>query len=152
MRILGVRAAPKVASFIVYCSVDKDLKCADVINIPQTLSIPERLKYIRNNILDILREYDVSLAAIRVCEANAQKQSIERLYIEGVIQEALSSSNVKKYFTLRKQGIYSRIGITSKEYDRAISGELAVSGFDTSSYSQATNEAILSALAAEASK
>ncbi|HEI6731374.1 hypothetical protein ACVSUJ_22630 [Yersinia enterocolitica] len=152
MRILGVRAAPKVASFIVYCSEDKELKCADVINIPQTLSIPEQLKYIRNNILDILREYDVSLAAIRVCEANAKKPSIERLYIEGVIQEAFSSSNVKDYFILRKQGIYRRLGLTSEEYDSAINGNLSVMGIETSNFDSTTNEAILSALAAGAKK
>ncbi|GAA0469661.1 hypothetical protein [Tatumella punctata] len=152
MRILGVRAAPKVASFVVYCTEDKELKCVDVIKIPQTLSTPEQLKYIRNNILDILREFDVSLAAIRVCEANAQKPSIDRLYLEGVIQEAFSSSNVRNYYILRKQGIYSRLGINSKEYDSAIQGEKKVMDVDTSSYDSNTNEAILSALAAGVQK
>jgi hypothetical protein len=152
MRILGVRAAPKVASFVVYCSDDKELKCVDVIKVPQTLSTPEQLKYIRNNILDILREYNVSLAAIRVCEASSQKLSIERLYIEGVIQETFSSSNVKDYFILRKQGIYSRLGLSTKEYDSAINGDLSVRGIDTSNFDSATNEAILSALAAGAQK
>lgn len=152
MRILGVRAAPKVASFIVYCSEDRELKCADVINIPKTLSIPEQLKYIRNNILDILREYDVNLASIRVCEANIKNPSIERLYIEGVIQEAFSSSHVKQYFTLRKQGIYRRLEISSADYDKTINGELAIMDIDTAEYDSATNEAILAALAAGAGK
>lgn len=152
MRTLGVRVAPKVASFIVYCSKEKELKCADVINIPQTLNIPEQLKYIRNNILDILREYDVSLAAIRVCEANSRNPSIERLYIEGVVQEAFSSSNIMDYHILRKQGIYRRLGLTPKEYDNAINGNLPVMGINTADYDVATNEAILSALAAGACK
>jgi Holliday junction resolvasome RuvABC endonuclease subunit len=152
MRILGVRAAPKVASFIVYCTESKELKCVDVINIPQTLNVPEQLKYVRNNILDILREFDVSLAAIRVCEASVQKPSVERLYIEGVIQEAFSSSNVKDYFILRKQGIYSRIGINSKQYDDVINGKLEIMKIKTSKFNQATNEAILSALAAGENK
>ncbi|CNG28120.1 hypothetical protein [Yersinia kristensenii] len=147
MRILGVRAAPKVASFVVYCTEDRTLKCVDVIKIPLTLSTPEKLKYVRNNILDILREYNVSIACIRISESNSQNLNIERLYIEGVIQEAFSSSNVKSYYTLRKQGIYSRIGISAAEFEDAIKGKLKVRDIDTSSYDTSTNEAILAALA-----
>ncbi|HFI1960083.1 TPA: hypothetical protein ACW96C_004414 [Yersinia enterocolitica] len=147
MRILGVRAAPKVASFVVYCNEDGTLKCVDVIKIPLTLSTPEKLKYVRNNILDILREYNVSIACIRISESNSQNLNIERLYIEGVIQEAFSSSNVKSYYTLRKQGIYSRIGISASEFEDAIKGKLKVRGVDTSLYDTSTNEAILAALA-----
>ncbi len=61
MRILGVRAAPKVTSFVVYCTNESALKCVDVIKIPSTLDTPEKLKYVRNNILDILNLYNVEL-------------------------------------------------------------------------------------------
>ena len=87
MRILGVRATPKVTSFVVYCTKESDLKCVDVIKIPAILDTPEKLKYVRNNILDILNLYNVELAAIRVTENNADNLSIDRLYIEAIIQE-----------------------------------------------------------------
>jgi hypothetical protein len=149
MRILGVRAAPKVASFVVYCTQEQSLKCVDVINIPLTLDMPEKLKYVRNNILDILREYSVDTASIRVTESNSQNLNIERLYIEAVIQEAFSSSNVKRFYTIRKNGICSMLNIQSEEFKKIIKGELPIKGVSTSEFDENTNEALLAALAVE---
>ncbi|AVP02276.1 MULTISPECIES: hypothetical protein [Enterobacter cloacae complex] len=144
MRILGVRAAPKETSFVVFCTEERTFKCVDVVNIPQTLNIPEKLKYIRNSILDILREYSVDTAAIRVAESNTQNLNIERLYIEGVIQETFASSNVAQYYTLRKNGICSRLGITIAQFN-----DDEIRGIQLSDYDANTKEAILSALAVE---
>ncbi|EMH8124538.1 MULTISPECIES: hypothetical protein [Klebsiella] len=144
MRILGVRAAPKETSFVVFCTEERAFKCVDVVNIPQTLTIPEKLKYIRNSILDILREYSVDTAAIRVAESNTQNLNIERLYIEGVIQETFASSNVAQYYTLRKNGICSRLGITTAQFN-----DDEIRGIQLSDYDANTKEAILSALAVE---
>ncbi|EOS5905066.1 hypothetical protein GLS42_RS27290, partial [Escherichia coli] len=110
------RAAPKVTSFVVYCTNESALKCVDVIKIPSTLDTPEKLKYVRNNILDILNLYNVELAAIRVTESNSDNLSIDRLYIEAVIQEAFSSSDVRKYYTIRKSGMKSSLNLTEIEY------------------------------------
>ncbi|WP_312973307.1 hypothetical protein [Atlantibacter sp.] len=144
MRILGVRAAPKEASFVVFCTEERVFKCVDVVNIPQTLSTPEKLKYIRNSISDILREYLVDTAAIRVAESTSKNLNIDRLYIEGVIQEAFASSNVAQYFTLRKKSICARLGINTAQFnDNEIKG-IRLSDYDTN-----TKEAILSALAVE---
>ncbi|MDZ7322074.1 hypothetical protein N4G41_10560 [Kosakonia sacchari] len=149
MRILGVRAAPKEASFVVYCTDEKSFVCIDYIKIPLVLDMPEKLKFIRNNILDILREYNVSVAGIRVTESNAQNLSIERLYIEGVLQEALSSSNVSSFLTTRQKGICSRLGIRTTEFKDIVQGNQDFRDFSTHQYSQGTIEAILTALSLE---
>ena len=149
MRILGVRVSPSVASFIVYCTEAKELVCSDIINIPGTLDVPEKLKYVRNNILDILNLYNVDAAAIRVTEANSKNMSIDRLYIEAVIQEAFSSSEVKKYFTIRKAGIKAGLDIKEDEYKKILTSESSLMNIDNTSYTQETNEAVMAALAVE---
>jgi len=149
MRILGVRAAPKEASFAVFCTEAQEFVCIDLIKIPLILETPEKLKFIRNNILDILREYSVSKACIRVTESNSQNLNIDRLYIEGVIQEALSSSNVLSYGNFRQKTICSKLGITSQEFKAIIKGEQIFRGIKTSEYDQNTNEAILASLSME---
>ncbi|WP_273827434.1 hypothetical protein [Providencia rettgeri] len=149
MKILGVRVSPSVASFIVYCTEEKVLTCSDVIKIPSTLDVPEKLKYVRNNILDILNFYNVDVASIRVTEANSQNMSIDRLYIEAVIQEAFSSSEVKKYYTIRKAGLKSGLGINEEEYKKLLKSELSFECIDNASFSAETNEALMAALAVE---
>ncbi|MDE9455795.1 hypothetical protein [Xenorhabdus bovienii] len=150
MRILGVRVSPTVSSFIVYCTDTGQLVCSDVINIPATLDTPEKLKYVRNNILDILRFYEVDIASIRVTEANSKNLSIDRLYIEAVIQEAFSSSEVKKYITIRKNSIKSALNLNENDYKLFLKSEKKLKNIDNSQYTQETNEALLAALAAEA--
>lgn len=150
MRILGVRAAPKVASFVVYCTEDSDLKCVDVINIPATLDTPEKLKYVRNNILDILNFYKVDIASVRVAESNSQNLNIDRLYIEAVIQEAFSSSLVNKYFTVRKTGIKSSLSLNESTYKDILKSHQSLKQLDNKLFSPETNEALLAALTAEA--
>lgn len=149
MRILGVRAAPKVTSFVVYCTEESELKCVDVIKVPAILDTPEKLKYVRNNILDILNLYNVELAAIRVTEANSDNLSIDRLYIEAVIQEAFSSSDIRKYYTIRKSGIKSSLGLSENAYKEILKSQRGVKEIDNSEFTPETNEAVLAALSAE---
>lgn len=150
MRILGVRAAPKAASFIVYCTDEKRLKCADVVVIPATLATPEKLKYVRNNILDLLRAYDVQLAAIRVAESSSKNLSIDRLYIEAVIQEAFSSSEILNYLVIRKTGLKASLKLTEKQYKDFIGSKMVFDNINNTDFSQETNEAVLAALSVEA--
>ncbi|HBW7831579.1 TPA: hypothetical protein ACIJSX_000912 [Klebsiella pneumoniae] len=149
MRILGVRAAPKVTSFVVYCTEESVLKCVDVIKIPAILDTPEKLKYVRNNILDILNLYNVELAAIRVTETNAENLSIDRLYIEAVIQEAFSSSELNKYYTIRKSGMKSSLNLSESAYKEILKSQRSINGIDNSEFTAETNEAFLAALTAE---
>lgn len=148
MHILGVRAAPQAVSFVVYCNESNELLVTDVVKTPMTLDMPERLKYFRNNILDILREFSIERAVIRVSEASSKNLNIERLYIEAVIQEAFSSSNISKYRVIRKAGICSKIEITMDEFKTLLNDKIEFRGLSLSEYDQNTIEAILAALSA----
>ena len=71
----------------------------------------------------VLREYSICYAGIRVAEANTQNLDITRLHIEGVVQEAFSSSDVSSYFTGRKTSIAARLNLKSKQLEAVFKGE-----------------------------
>jgi len=98
MRTIGIRVAPKRVTFVVYDADEKQIVNMEGIVVPKALETPEQLKYVRNTVLDIIREYDVKRAGIRITEGNAQGISIERIELEGVIQEAFASSELEGYF------------------------------------------------------
>jgi hypothetical protein len=95
VRTLGIRAAPRVITFAVYDSAERAVLNIEDIKVPIAFEAPDALKYVRNNLLDVLREYEVERAGIRTTEPSAQTISIERIQIEGVIQEAFASSSLK---------------------------------------------------------
>ena len=98
MNTLGIRTKPHEATIAVFdCERDRIVN-VEAIKIPKALSTPEGLKYLRNTILDVVREYKILKAGIRVTESNAQRLNIQRIESEGVIQEAFSSSDLKSYF------------------------------------------------------
>jgi len=130
MKVLGIRVEPKKTTFVVleregeHCSFINQ----ECIKIPAALDFPEKLKYLRNCILDILREYSISVAGIRVAEGSAQNLDITRLHIEGVVQEAFSSSEVSNYFVGRKASIAARLGLNQTELGLIIKGDKEFGG------------------------
>ncbi|HCU14306.1 MAG: hypothetical protein E6995_14755 [Enterobacteriaceae bacterium] len=148
MRSLGIRAEPKQISFVVFCSANKSLLCVDTIAIPKMLEVPEQLKYIRNNILDVLREYKIEFAALRVAEGIAKNQSITRYYLEAVIQEAFSSSNVTNYQVLRMNTIIKNLKINKEQYDLILESKSSLLDIDNSEFKKVMNEAFMASIAA----
>ena len=96
-----------------------------------------------------MRFYEVNHAVIRVTESNSKNLNIDRLYIEGVIQEALSSSEVERYFTIRKTTIMSALNLTKESYKSILDSKTNIKNIDNSKFSSETNEALLAALAME---
>ncbi|WAE58083.1 hypothetical protein [Vibrio alginolyticus] len=124
-RIIGFRVEPKVVNFCIL-ELDRDemrISGLDCIKVPAALHLPEQLKYIRNTVLDVISEFEVTLAALKVVEGNSQNNSDMRMYIQGVIQESFSSSAVKRYYVGRKQSIASKLKITIDEYDEFVQGK-----------------------------
>ena len=117
MHIMGIRAKPNEIFFSILSS-DGEIVDIEKIMMPLSLNDPDRLKFLRNTILDTLREFDVKKAGIRVTEENSRTKDIRRISNEAVIQEALSSSSVTAYCRRKKQGICSKLGISTKEFDR----------------------------------
>lgn len=124
MRTIGIRVSPKAVFYVVYDSHASRIVNIDKIKVPAALETPETLKYIRNNILDILREFEISRAGIRTTESSSQNKSIERIQIEGVIQETFASSLLKKYFTGQIAVIAARLGMNRADFKKYVDDEI----------------------------
>lgn len=148
MRTIGIRAAPKAVTFVIFDSKKRSIVNVEEIRIPAAFQTPDALKYIRSNLLDVLREYRVKKAGIRVTEPSAQSMSIERIQIEGVVQEAFASSDLKSYYVGQISSISKRVGFDRARFKPLVSGEndLEIEGWDK--LSKEAREAMLCAMGA----
>lgn len=149
MITLGLRASPKKVTLAVYDSEDRAILNVEAIRIPAAFSPPDALKYIRNNILDVLREFKIEAAGIRTTEPNAQRMSIERIQIEGVIQEAFASSFLSKYYVGQISSISSKIKINLSDFKKYVEGEVDLGMVENwSGLDKEGREAVLCAMGA----
>jgi hypothetical protein len=149
MITIGIRAAPKVVTFAVYDTEAENILNVEEIKIPLAFEVPAALKYIRSNLLDVLREYKVERAGIRVTESNAQNPSIERIQIEGVIQEAFASSELVSYYVGQIASISKRLGIDRKKFKPFIDGAEYPGVENWNKMGKEEREAILCAIGAK---
>lgn len=150
MRTLGIRAKPREVVFAVFDTEDRSLLNVEVIKIPKALATPDGLKYVRNNVLDIIREYNIDRAGIRVTESSAQTLSVERIEIEGVIQEAFASSFLQGYYAGQIASISRRLGFARTQFKPFVTNTMAfdqVPGWED--LNQEEREAVLVAMGAE---
>jgi hypothetical protein len=145
---IGIRAAPRIVTFAIYDSASKPVQNVEEIKIPVAFSIPASLKYVRSNILDVLREYDVERAGVRVTEPSAQALKIERIQIEGVIQEAFASSSLTDYYVGQISSISARLGFDRTLFKPIVEGrnDLGIENWDR--MTKEGREAILCAIGA----
>ena len=71
MKAIGIRVAPGEVTFAVYDTDSRTVVNLEEIVVPKALTTPESLKYVRSNLLDILREYEIEKAGIRTTEWSA---------------------------------------------------------------------------------
>jgi hypothetical protein len=149
MHTIGIRAAPKSVTFAIYDAEAQRLINVEDIKVPLAFATPDALKYIRNNLLDVLREYQVFRAGVRVTEPNAQRPNIERIQIEGVIQEAFASSPLQYYYVGQISSISAKIGIERSDFKKYINGQLNFEEVENwNSLSENQKEAVFCALGA----
>lgn len=115
---IGIRVTPSVIFFALVSENKKGItiELIDRLNNPQALEIPEQLKFIRNNLCDIINEFDITNACIRITEPSAQSLSLERIYIEGVIQELFASSTISSYYVGQISSISKRLGMDRQDF------------------------------------
>jgi len=149
VKTIGIRAAPKSVTFAIYDSEQSLVINVEEIRIPAAFPTPAALKYLRSNLLDVLREYQVERAGVRVTEPSAQSMSIERIQIEGVIQEAFASSDLHSYYVGQISSISKRLGLDRTRFKPLVAGEndLGIENWDKMSKEE--REAILCAMGAK---
>jgi hypothetical protein len=146
---IGLRASPSMVTFAVYDTTNHRVLNIEEIRIPAAFSVPESLKYVRSNILDVLREYKVENAGIRITEPNAQSTNISRLQIEGVIQEAFASSCVAKYYVGQIASICAKISIARNKFKIFVEGTEDYGVEKWASLTKEQREALLCAIGAK---
>jgi len=107
MRAIGFRASPTGVVFAIIegevgpsASPFKVL-AGDAVPIPAALWPPNQLHFVRTVLLDVMEEFGVERAGLRLTEYLAGKSHPFRDNIEGVIQELLASSDVAWYIAGR---------------------------------------------------
>lgn len=148
MRTLGIRVAPTAVTFAVYDSLQDAVVNIEDIRIPVALGVPDALKYVRNNLLDILREYEIEHAGIRTTEPTARSLNITRIQIEGVIQEAFASSTLKGYYVGQISSISAKLQMNRIDFKKYVEGEKEWDVEDWASLTKEQREAVLCAIGA----
>ena len=149
MMTIGIRATPNSVTFAIFDAEKNSVVNVEEIKVPAAFSTPAALKYLRSNLLDVLREYDVKRAGVRVTEPNAQSMSIERIQIEGVIQEAFASSDLESYYVGQISSISKRLGIDRTRFKSLVAGEENIDIENWNKMSKEAREAILCAMGAK---
>jgi len=117
MRCIAIRVSPSEI-FYAIGEADRDDSyeySLESIIVPKILEIPDRLSYVRNVLQSIVTEQKITYAGLRLSEGNAQSQSIDRIYLEGVIQEFFSNSSIEVYQTFRIPSLAAKINKKSSE-------------------------------------
>lgn len=145
MITIGIRVTPSAVAYAVYDSDNDEIVNLDEIRIPVAFDTPESLKYVRSNLLDILREYAVQRAGIRTTEPSAQRINIVRIEIEGVIQESFASSELESYYIGHVASIMSRLGLPRTDFKPLVDGEQDPDVENWRALSKEAREAVLCA-------
>lgn len=148
---IGIRVTPKNIFYAIIKETPDTVEIVliDRLVIPNALILPEQLKFIRNTFLDIIVEFDVNLACIRVTEISAQQTNNFRIGIEAVIQELFASSPIEHYFSGQISNISAKLSFTRDLFKSYANGTISYRDLnDWSKYNLESREALLSAFSA----
>ncbi len=155
MKALGLRAHPHHVCFVILASPAAEgsvpvVQLMSTLRLPVALHTPERLAYLRTALMDLIREFGVTYAGIRTTEPVSRNLSIERVHVEGVIQELLGAGAVPHYVAGALAPLGHLLGITVRTAKQLVDGELplAVGPTENTRMSKEHREAVLAALAA----
>lgn len=146
---IGIRCTPKEIFFAVCTNETGALELITVesIVVPVALTTPEKLKFVRNTLLDVIHLYAITNACIRITESSAQHINIERVSIEAVIQELFASSTIEKYYVGQISNITAKLNMPRANFLKIISGEIeygSVANFET--FNEVKKESILASI------
>ena len=152
MKTLGLRVTPKLVYFSVIDADDNgtfSILTNDKVVVPFALTVPERLRFIRNTFLSIVLEYAIERAGIKNAENTAQTVNHDRLYVEGVLQELIADCTIEKYFASNMAKLSGLLKIDRKIVKQMCAGEVCYAKIgEWGSFGQETRECILCAVAA----
>ncbi|MGI8380405.1 hypothetical protein ACR0S4_17720 [Priestia megaterium] len=156
MKAIGIRVMPKEIYYTV-TEIDENNEISiseegvEKVILPVALDVPNRLAFIRQTFISIINEFEIENAGIRVVENVAKNVSIERVNIEGVIQELLANSTVNNYFIGTISTIAKHLSVKSTALSQAFKSKEPLENYaidDWSSLKKEEKESLMTALAA----
>ncbi|OOB78478.1 MAG: hypothetical protein BEN19_08940 [Epulopiscium sp. Nuni2H_MBin003] len=145
------------ANEIYYCIVsnntdDYTIKSISSLKVPILMDIPDKLAYIRNNIITIISQYNVCYAGIKLIEGyeNLNHTHLFRFNLEGVLIELFSSTIINKYLLCTFNTISTILELTTYNCSDMMREVLDITDYKTDENQEVTlhyQEAILVALA-----
>lgn len=151
LKSIGIRSTPKCVHYAIITSsaASNTISEVDKIILPKALEFPEQLQTVRGLFADIIDEHCVSRACIRITETIAQSFSIERVAIEGVLQELVASSHITRYKPIQISHIAYLSGVPRGSINDFFDKKMRLDFLDIGSeYIREEREAILSAYCA----
>jgi hypothetical protein len=114
MNSLGIRVTSSTIFFSVYNKENKTI-ISERQALPE-LDLPKKLKQIREDFLVFITKHNITNVGMKIAEKNALSINLERIAIEGVLQEAIASSNIQSYSIYTLQSIAKSFGIKGKDF------------------------------------
>lgn len=150
---IGFRVSPTKVTFAIVQGTPGQaftLVNASAVNIPPALETPRQLQFIRTTLLDVMDEYAVTRAGLRLAEHTAQQKNPFRLNLEGVVQELLASSSVERFVSGPIATIASLLGLRDRKIVKSlIAGEESPAyAMDWAALTGEEREAVLMAVGA----
>jgi len=122
MKSLGIRVVGEEINLSIADKENEKIILEKII-LPPLFHFPKKLKYLRFNLIDIFSEYSISYVSIKTIEYNAKSIDVKRCFIEGVIQEALATSEIQKYTIENLKGLAKKLNLTTKEYKNLLKNQ-----------------------------
>jgi hypothetical protein len=150
---IGMRVSPAEITFAV-ATVEEgavQIRALDTVTVPDALDLPDKLRFVRTTLLDVIEEYGATRAGLKLVEHTAQGRHELRMNLEGVVQELLASSAVDRYFAGRIDRLAYLLGdVTRPQVRRSVRGEEPIDRLPHSDRYRhpADRESVLAAVAA----
>lgn len=152
---IGFRAGPNEVYYTICERTDVDsaevtLDRAQLV-VPSALEGPDLLRFIRINIRDVILSHDPEAGFVKQADYHPQSsKSTARIYLEGVIQEAVASSNILHFDSGQKHQLGNLLNMSQRDLKEFKTGDRIYMRLPD--WSKGTNDApresVLSAVAA----
>jgi hypothetical protein len=93
MKSIGIRPHPEQYAYVILEGTQANPRLIDkgIAKCPKAVSDAEMLRWVRQDVQELLTRHNVAEAGIKTVEGNARSKNTKRLHLEGVVVEGVAS-------------------------------------------------------------